>query len=216
MRHLSTQRPLLTRRRGLVVLATAALALILGTGALIADGGDGPSAFGGGGTGGDTVGSLPLLSIPPPGFEEFGPDKPSLALTGRDEDVRAVVADAYGLAEGACCVRVVTEIPETYRYEFFGRLVVLVDRGQFQERSVATHLLIGASFQGGLAEIRVGGQLRATQVLHEGLLDLRLRSLDNAGVLNLGLNWHAANVEGVHRVIAVKATNNLIKVEQRE
>ena len=203
------------RKPGLRWLAALALLLALGTGALIAEGEGGSTSFGGAGTGGDTVGSLPLMAAPP-GSETGEPLQPIFTLIGRDQDVLDLIIDAYPTAADAAYRRVGLEEPGLSRYEFYGRLVLVLDRAALQQLDVSGEILVGSSFSGGMAQLRVNNQLRATQVLYPGSFDMRLRLLDATGVLGQGLSWHALSLSGVHRVIAAKSFEDRIKLEQRE
>ena len=82
-------------------------------------------------------------------------------------------------------------------------------------------ILVGSTFAGGIAQYRVGGQLRATSVLELGAKDLRMSELDQAGVLIQGLNWHGISPlqigsQQIHRVIDIQTAGNLISIQQRD
>jgi hypothetical protein len=52
--------------------------------------------------------------------------------------------------------------------------------------------------------------LRAVQPLAIGESDMKLRALDNAGVLAQVLNWHAISPDHHHRVVEISAVGNQI------
>lgn len=203
-------------------LAAAASCLVLG--ALGWSYGDIPAAFGGGGgTSGDTVGSLPMMAAPGSGDVgvletspvDAGPAVPSFALMGEEQDILDMIIDAYPTGPGGGFERIPIGATRA-RYVFSGRLTVLIDRAKFASGSVRAEILTGASFNGGLASIAVGGTVRAQQILLQGVKDMRLKSLDAAGVLAEGLTWHGVSLDDQHRIVAVKALNNVLRVDQRD
>jgi hypothetical protein len=205
------------------VLGAAALSLGLLARVLVAD--EVPTSFGGG-AGGDTVGSLPMMAGPGHGsggdeLEKYlGPVQPAFGLEGLEVEIQALILDAYPLGPDAGFERIPLANGRV-RYQFIGRVGLVLDRtlvgqtlvGQGTVRSVA---VIGATFHGGMAQIAVGGQVRAQQALLMGVKDLRLAALDDAGVLAQGLNWHGVSPTWQHRVFAVRALDNTIKIEQRD
>ncbi len=208
-------KPMIVRRLGVHLVAVLGLVLALGTGALLAIGDGASTSFGGGGTGGDTVGSLPMM-FAAPSAPELGPEKPIVCLVGTDAEVQAAVIDAYATAPDAGYVRVPLDIPNTYRFEFYGRLVLQLDRNIVQLRKIGVRTMVGTSFGGGLVQIRVNGVLRATQMLAPGSIDMRLSTLDAAGVLTQGVNWHAISLAGEHRILVMSALGDEVRIEQRE
>ena len=200
-------KPMITRKLGLHFAAVLGLVLALGTGVLL--------AFGGGGTGGDTVGSLPMLFAPPTP-SELGPEKPIVCLVGTDAEVHAAVRDAYATGMDAGYLRVALETPNQYRYEFYGRLVLELDRNLVQLRKVSVRTVVGQSFAGGMVQVRVNNVLRATQMLAAGSIDMRVSMLDAAGILEQGFNWHAISLAGDHRILVMSALGDEVKIEQRE
>lgn len=203
--------------RGLTALA---LAVMLGAGQLVRAGDDLLESGGGG----DTVGSLPLTSWPPPPGDpgigtppsvEVGPATPIATLTGPREDVLATILSAHATGPDGE-FRLLQLWNGEIRVEFYGRVTVVLDRQLVQTAPVRTEVLVGSTFVGGLAQYRVGGQLRAVEPLLLGAKDFRLRELDDAGVLVEGFNWHAISLQQVHRVIDIQAAGNLITIQQRD
>jgi hypothetical protein len=205
--------------RGARGLTALALAVLLGAGQFVRAGDDGASESGGG----DTVGSLPLLSSngPPLGAPgggttiEVGPTMPIATLSGPREAVLAAILDAYPTGPDGQ-VRLIHLWDGEIRVEFYGRVCVVLDRQLIQDTPVRAEVVVGSTFAGGIAQYRVGGQLRATDVLELGAKDFRLSELDRAGVLVQGLNWHGVSPLFVHRVIAIQAAGNLISIQQRD
>lgn len=200
------------------------LALTMSAGALIADDEMGLAASGTG-AGGDSVGSLPFTAPPPPAgttganagepgqVATTGPATPIFTLVGTQAELDLVIHDAQGTGS---VTRVVLG-NGLVRYEFYGRVTVWLDRSAFQSSFVSAQILIGASFQGALAKLRVDDVLKAKQILLAGSRDMRLHQLLNAGIVDLGLNWHALSPTGVHAILAVDAApGNLIRVDQRD
>jgi hypothetical protein len=203
---------------GLALLVVAAGAVWAGDGT--------PLAPSGSGAGGDSVGSLPLSAGGPPtgpsragprdGYPGHqmpaGPATPILSLVGTQAELDAVVFDAYGTGSMASF-----DLGNgLVRYEFYGRVTVELRRAQFQTSFVSAQLVIGSSFQGAKAVIKVDGQFKAKHILNEGVRDLHLHQLVQSGIVDLGLNWHARNLQNVHRVIAIDDVGNLIRIDQRD
>jgi hypothetical protein len=200
--------------------AALALAVLLGAGGTYVLAGDDAGMLDSGG-GGDTVGSLPLMSSQPPGSGGttigigIGPERPIATLTGpRDEVLAAILLAEPTGADGEA--RLFHLVNGEIRIEFYGRIRLLLDRQLLHDSPVHAGISVGSTFAGGLASYRVGGQLRAVEPLSIGPIDLRLRDLDDAGVLDQGLNWHAISLAQTHRVIDIEADGNLIELSQRD
>jgi len=209
-----------TRARGRFGPLTLGLALTLLaglgslTGALIADGG-----ASGSGAGGDTVGTLPLLSLPPAplidpdgGETATGPATPILTMSGPIAELQGMIVDAYG--DGGV---VLTWLGNgNGRFDFYGHDTVILDRTRFQNSFVKAQIAIGSSFQGALVKISVNDVVRATHAASAGTVDTRLRKMTQTGLVDLGVVWHAESAQHVHAVLSFKGSGNLIKIEQRD
>jgi hypothetical protein len=197
--------------------AGVACALLLALGSAWAFGsGDGDGkVFGGGG--GDTVGSLPLMSGPgdPGSWDPNALPLPIFALEGTPLEVEACILDAYPTGpDGAC--RVVRLGQDRVRYEFHGRMTVVLDRPFLRASALLGQVVVATPFGGGVAAIEVGGHARAVQTLEPGVTDLRLRTLERCGALDQGVVWHAVTLLGEHRRIELGARGNLVFVQQRD
>ena len=209
-----------TARRGLRALA---LSLAMGLGALaFFTNADQPMSLGG--TGGDTVGSLPMMAPPPPtgGSSDsgslsntIGPDRPGFALVGLEAEVLAAIVDAYPTGPDGCFERVV--LPNgRVRYQFLGRMNVLLDRAFMSTGRVRAHTVVGMPFVGGVATISVANIPRASEPLALGSKDLKIQQLDASGILDQVFRWHAVSLQNRHRVIYIKTVGNILRVEQRD
>ena len=207
--------------------AAAGMCLALGLGALLCGGlsaGDEPTAFGGGGTSGDTVGSLPMMAGSGSGQQggftlgewHTGPAVPAFALVGDETELLGMIIDAYPTGVDAGFARFDLGTPGRVRYEFYGRNVIILDRAAFHAGTVRGVVVIGSTFEGGVAQLMVGTTVRAQQVLTEGISDMRLKTMDAAGVLDQRLTWHGMNQVPQHRIIAVEAVGNTIEINQRD
>lgn len=214
----SNQRP--TARPGLKAFV---LSLAMGLGALaFFSNADAPMSLGG--TGGDTVGSLPMMSAPPSGgttgetsslSNTIGPDRPGFALVGLEAEVLAAIVDAYPTGPDGCFERVV--LPNgRVRYQFLGRMNVLLDRAFMSTGRVRAHTVVGMPFVGGVATISVANIPRASEPLALGSKDLKIQQLDASGVLDQVFRWHAVSLQNRHRVIYIKTVGNVLRVEQRD
>lgn len=204
------------------ILAPVALCLGLATSVLVAA--EEPRAFGGGGTGGDTVGSLPMMAGPNTGPVEPSPDEvgvhsgpaqPSFSLVGAEESIQALIIDAYPLGVDASFERVPLANGNV-RYQFNGRMGLVLDRTLVAAGAARAEIVTGTSFHGGVAQLSVAGHVRAQQALLAGAQDMRLATLDQCGALAKNFVWHAISLADIHRVIAVKAVANQIRIEQRD
>jgi len=191
---------------------------------LLAVGGD-EAMFGGSGSGGDSIGSLPLTA--PGGGQSdgsigeagapglIGPARPSIALTGREADLLAVLLNATPISADANYD--VFELADgRLRLEFYGQLSLLLDRERLMTLPVIAQLRIGSTFQGGAATLSVAGEARGVQALPLGYLPLPLQQLSGAGVLPLGLEWRAQSLGGLVREIDVHQTGSVIHVVQHD
>lgn len=198
-------------------LAALALAVLLGTGGTYVLAGELLDSGGGG----DTVGSLPLMSSQPPGSGGttigigIGPERPIAALSGPRDDVLAAILVAEPTGAGGEA-RLFHLVNGEIRVEFYGRIRLLLDRQLLHDTPIRAEIHVGSTFAGGMAAYLVGGQLRAIEPLYLGVIDLRLSELDAAGVLDQGLNWHGVSLEQLHRVIEIEAGGNLIELNQRD
>lgn len=198
----------------LVLALTLLAAFGLLGGALIADGG-----ASGSGAGGDTVGTLPLLSQPPAplidpngGIPSTGPATPILSLSGPLPELTGMIVDAYG--DG---IVVLTWLGNgDVRFDFYGHATVILDRTRFLNSFIKAQITIGSSFQGALVKLTVNDVLRSTHALSAGTIDTRLRKMTQTGLVDQGVVWHAENAQHVHTVISFKGSGNLIKLEQRD
>ena len=209
-----------TARRGLRALV---LSLVMGLGALaFFTNADQPMSLGG--TGGDTVGSLPMMAPPPPAggasdsgslSNTIGPDRPSFALVGLEAEVLAAIVDAYPTGPDGCFERIV--LPNgRVRYQFHGRMNVLLDRAFMSTGRVRAQTVVGMPFVGGVATISVANIPRASEPLALGSKDLKIQQLDASGILDQVFRWHAVSLQNRHRVIYIKTAGNLLRVEQRD
>jgi hypothetical protein len=195
-----------------------ALALLAGfglfTGTLLADGG-----ASGSGAGGDTVGTLPVMSNPPAplidpngGLPASGPAVPILSLSGPLSELKAMIVDAYG--EGYV---VLTWLGNgDVRFDFYGHDTVILDRTRFLNSFIKAQITVGSSFQGAIVRLFVNDVLRSTHALSAGMIDTRLRKMTQTGLIDLGVVWHAENAQHTHSVMSFKGTGNLVKIEQRD
>ncbi len=179
-----------------------------------------------GGSGGDSIGSLPLTapgggSNPAGEHGEagapstVGPQRPSLVLTGREADLLAVLLDAtpaspdanydvFALADGRL------------RIEFYGQLSLLLDRERLMTTPVTAQIRIGSSFLGGVATLSVSGEVRSVQALPLGYLPLPLQQLSSSGVLPLGMKWRAQSLTGLTRTLDVHQAGSVIHLVQHD
>lgn len=219
--NLSTN-PSPTRRRNGGVLALA-FALACGLGVLGLRANETPMSSGG--TGGDTVGSLPLnLMVPGAGNGETtatgtnaiaGPERPAFALTGMEGDILAAIVSAFPTGPDGCVAKY--PLPSgRVRYEFYGRMTVVLNRARMLEGLVRGQTVVGYSFAGGVGSVSVGGIPRATEPLVVGIRDLQIPTLDSSGVLSQGLAWHAVSLANRHRVLYLNTIGNTIRVDQRD
>lgn len=179
-----------------------------------------------GGSGGDSIGSLPLNA--PAGSSTsvgelggagaataIGPQRPSMVLIGREADLLAVLLDAtpasidanydvHALADGRL------------RLEFYGQLSLLLDRERLMNTPVTAQIRIGSTFLGGVATLSVGGEARSVQALPLGYLPLPLQQLSSSGVLPLGLSWRAQSLGGLTRTLDVHQAGSVIHVVQHD
>lgn len=195
-----------------------ALTLLAGfgllTSTLIADGGTSGS-----GAGGDTVGTLPLMSQPPSplidpngGLIQTGPAAPILSLSGPLSELQGMIVDAYG--DGSV---VLTWLGTgDVRLDFYGHDTVILDRTRFLNSFIKAQITIGSSFQGAIVKLFVNDVLRSTHALSAGTIDTRLRKMTQTGLVDQGVVWHAVNAQHVHSVMSFKGSGNLLKIEQRD
>lgn len=188
--------------------------------------GDGvPMSPSGSGAGGDSVGSLPLQAGPPRGGQSTsvggshpgllipsGPSRPIFTLVGTPSELEALVFDAYGVGT----IDTVDLGNGLVRMEFHGRMTVELRRAELLTSLVSAQIVVGSSFHGGKAKLKVNDVFKAKQILTEGARDMRLRQLVQAGVVDLGLNWHAVSLQGAHRVLDFSDHGNLIRIQQRD
>ncbi|MBM3987674.1 MAG: hypothetical protein FJ294_06930 [Planctomycetes bacterium] len=218
MKLLTNQRP--TANRGLRALALSmVMALVALSFFTHADSLMGPS-----GTGGDTVGSLPMMAPPPSSgidagavtpSNSIGPDRPAFALVGLESEVLAAIVDAYPTGPDGCFERVV--LPNgRVRYLFLGHVDVLLDRAFMSTGRVRAQTVVGLPFVGGVATISVANIPRASEPLALGPKELKIQQLDAAGVLDQVFRWHALSLQSQHRVIYIKAVGTILRVEQRD
>lgn len=204
----------------LAVVALLIAALGLGGASLFAFAGD-ETVFGG--SGGDSIGSLPLsapagsqsrdVSGPASGQAVIGPLRPSLVLTGREDDLLAVLLDAT--PNSADATYDVFALPDgRLRLEFYGQLTLLLDQARLMTTPVTAQIRVGATFQGGVATLAVAGDVRGVQALPLGYIPLPLHQLSSSGVLPLGLKWTAHSQGGLRRVLDVLQTGSVIRVQQ--
>jgi hypothetical protein len=214
-----------TRRRNGGVLALA-LALVCGLGAGLVGIGSlqaNENPMSSGGTGGDTVGSLPLnMSAPGTGEKGStgsnllaGPERPAFALTGMEGDILATIVDAYPTGPDGSYARYPLANGRV-RYEFYGRMTLILNRSHMLEGMVRGQTVVGYSFAGGVASVSVGGIPRATEALVVGVRDLQVPALDSSGILTEGLAWHAVSLANRHRILYLSSIGNTIRVDQRD
>lgn len=214
-----------TRRRNGSVLALAfALVCSLGAGLVGVRGlmaNENPMSSGG--TGGDTVGSLPL-SITAPGTGEktatgsgqiAGPERPAFALTGMEGDILAAIVDAFPTGPDGAYAKIPLANGRV-RYEFYGRMAVILKRENMLSGLVRGQTVVGYSFAGGVGTVSVGGLPRASEALVIGVRDLQIPALDSAGILTQGLSWHAVSLANRHRIVHLNSIGNTIRVDQRD
>lgn len=206
---------------GLVVLALLlAAALSVGGTRLFAFAGN-EAVFGG--SGGDSIGSLPLSAPggshshgpldPSSGPAIVGPVRPSVVLTGREEDLIAVLLDATPHSADANFD--VFALPDgRLRLEFYGQLTLMLDQARLMATPVTAQIRVGSTFQGGIATLAVAGEVRGAQALPLGYLPLPLQQLSSSGVLPLGLIWNAQSQGGLHRVLDIQQSGSVIHLRQ--
>lgn len=210
-----------TRRRNGAVLALS-FALACGLGVLGLRANENPMASGG--TGGDTVGSLPMVVVVP-GTEGqksgsgsgliAGPERPAFALTGMESDVLGLIVDAYPTGADGAFARFPLASGRV-RYEFYGRMTLVLDRARMLDGLVRGQTVVGYSFAGGVGTLSIGGVPRATEALVIGLRDLQVPALDASGVLTQGLSWHAVSLANRHRILHLNSVGNTIVIDQRD
>lgn len=204
----------------LVMLLIAALSL--GGPRLFAFGG-GETMFGG--SGGDSIGSLPLTAPggtqshgpldPTSGPSIIGPVRPSVVLTGREEDLLAVLLDATPQSPDAN-YDVVALADGRLRLEFYGQLTLLLDQGRLMTSPIVAQIRVGSTFQGGMATLAVAGEVRGVQALPLGYLPLPMQQLSSSGVLQLGLRWSAQSQGGLQRILDIHQSGSVIQLQQRD
>ncbi len=208
-----------TRRGLLSALGLGALALAATLGFVGAT--DQPMQLGG--TGGDTVGSLPMMAPPPPSNSgesgslnnTIGPDRPAFALVGYESEILAVIVDAYPTGPDGAFERV--ELPNgRVRYQFLGRMNVLLDRTLMAQGRVRGQMVVGMPFVGGVATLSVANIPRASEPLALGARELKVQQLDASGALDQVFRWHGVSLANRHRVTYIKAVGNILRVEQRD
>lgn len=175
-----------------------------------------------GGTGGDSIGSLPLTApgggnsatqSQEPGI--IGPARPSFALTGTENHLLAVLLDAVPVSPDAGYA-VFALGDGRYRLEFYGQLNLLLDQTRLVSTPVTAQIRVGSTFQGGLASLSVAGEVRAVQALPLGNLPFPIQQLSNSGALTQGLLWRAVSLGGSKRSLDVRQTGAVIRIEQRD
>jgi len=209
-------------RRVRAAIGALSLTLVAGWAALHALAGE-TMMGGGGGTGGDSIGSLPQALTASggtgPAFTDgeatFGPAAPAFSLVGAESDILAAIVDAFPTGVGGSYAVIPVEGGRV-RYEFYNRVTLLLDLDRLMTTPVMSQIRIGATFQGAAATLAVGGQVRATQALPIGALPLPLQNLAAAGVLNQGLLWHAVNNAHQHRILELKQLGGVLRIEQRD
>jgi len=211
--------PQLTNLRGLALATLLSL-----TCALFSRAGEDETLFGG--SGGDSIGSLPLVAPGGPAQPEsassngavqtVGPLRPAVTLVGSPVDVLAVVISVTAAGPDAC-YSVINIADGRIRVEFYGRLDLVLDRNRLSTLPVNCQIRIGSTFQGGTAQISVAGEPRSIQALPLGLIPLPLQQLSNSGVLSLGMQWRARSPDGaLQRLMNVTQLGAAIRVEQRD
>jgi hypothetical protein len=211
---------LLGRSLGAALLAALVGLAALTTGRTLLASDPNNASFGG--TGGDSIGSLPLtapgggnnsIESPDPGI--IGPARPSIALTGTEDHLLAVLLDAVPASVDAGYA--VFALPDgRYRLEFYGQLDLVLDRSRLVSTPVTAQIRVGSTFQGGVASLSVAGEVRAVQALPLGQLPFPIQQLSNSGVLNQGLVWRAVSLGGSQRKLDVRQTGAVIRIEQRD
>jgi hypothetical protein len=145
----------------------------------------------------------------------IGPDRPAFALVGYESEILAVIVDAYPTGPDGAFERVV--LPNgRVRYQFLGRMNVLLDRTLMAQGRVRAQMVVGLPFVGGLATISVANIPRASEPLALGARELKVQQLDASGALNQVFRWHAVSLENRHRVTYLKTVGNILRVEQRD
>ncbi len=179
-----------------------------------------------GGTGGDSIGSLPLQA-PGAGSQSVGehgqagvpttvgPQRPSIVLTGREADLLAVLLDATpNSADANYAVQQLAD--GRLRLEFQGQLTLMLDRERLMNTPVTAQIRVGSSFVGGVATLSVGGEVRGVQALPLGYLPLPLQQLSSSGVLPLGMKWRANSLGGQTRTLDLHQAGSVIHVVQHD
>lgn len=219
--------PTLVRRRAsqMTSLRGLALATLLSlTCALFSRAGEDETLFGG--SGGDSIGSLPMVAPGGPSqpesasatgpFQTVGPLRPAATLAGSPADVLAVVLSVTAVGPDAC-YSVTNLADDRVRVEFYGRLDLVLDRNRLCTLPVNCQIRIGSTFQGGTAQISVAGEPRSIQALPLGLIPLPLQQLSNSGVLSLGMQWRARSPDGsLQRLMNMSQVGAAIRIEQRD
>jgi hypothetical protein len=212
-----------SRRSPFRALGAAALATLLGIAALAGRNllANDPNAAMFGGTGGDSIGSLPLMASgggnvsgpQEPGI--IGPVRPAITLTGTQAHLLAVLLDASPASDDAGYA--VVSLPDgRFRLEFYGQLNLVLDQARLMSTPVTAQIRVGSTFQGGVASLSVAGEIRTVQALPLGYLPFPVQQLSSSGVLSQGLVWRAVSLAGLQRTLDVRQTGAVIRIEQRD
>jgi hypothetical protein len=224
----------MSARRLLQGLSGATMALVLVSGAALAqDNGERPGGngtmFGGGSSGG--IGTIPSTHAGGPGLPEPGSGlivsgsasglapmaelKPALRLVGSTADLDAVIASTYSPDGSGWFQLTPLKAKERMSIEFYGNVVVELDREAFRQSGVLVQLDVGPSFAGGVAVLQSPGGERAAQVLATGPLNLKLHRTVESGLADDGLQLLARSTAGERASLTVTGLARTIRLQQR-
>lgn len=212
------------RGRGLsrgLLTATIFLSLFVVGGLAAGDdfpGRDG-AAPGGGSSGG--IGTVPdeggSPGLPLPNASGFSsglmtPPKPALRLVGSLDDLEAVVSRTYSI-DGTGWFRKQT-VQGQVSYEFFGNVVVELDRVAFANGAVSAQLSVAPNFAGGIASLATPRGRSAVQALSTGNLNLKLHRTVQSGLADAGLELLMRSKQGAKATLQFSSDADLIRLEQ--
>jgi len=209
----NTSKPRERLPRLLALLAASAAVcgcLALGARTLMAgDGGEEPSAFGGG----DAIGSLPCTSPPGPESMTAG-SVPSIVLEGPSlATIQSLVLDAYG--DGYAEVFDLGE--DGVRVELQGDVTVVLDRNSLDTEGFRAGLDVSQGFSGGLGLLLQNQRLLRSQILPAvGDLEVPLQALAGSGVLDTNiLTLQSISVQQKHHELSLACSGGTLRMVSR-
>jgi len=189
--------------------------------------------FGGGSSGG--IGTIPSThsgnsGIPQPGSGQVVSGaasgvasglvpmvelKPALRLVGSTADLEAVITSTYSPDGSGWFQLTSLKGKERMSLEFYGNVVVELDREAFGRSGVLVQLDVGPSFTGGVAVLRSAGGERAAQLLSTGPLNLKLHRTVESGLADDGLQLLTRSTGGERASLTVTGLPHTIRLQQR-